>query len=198
VDGVASDAGAEDVGQVGEERASLEAAGDRGGEQSFDRSLALLGIDAKREFAVDDGAAEAAFGVVVGRLDPVGVGEGPERGPAVEEILGKGAVVLGARAFPRCVFEQRAELCLQRRRLGLEAGPVAVLLVGAPGVEEVVCDLEAVAAETLLFAHALAVGGEVSEQVGPAELPAAGIEVVVAAPAVGADDAGEPLAEQDP
>ncbi len=59
-------------------------------------------------------------------------------------------------------------------------------------------DLEAVAAELLLFGHALAVGGEVSEQVRPAELPLVGVEVVVAAPAVGADDPGEALAEQRP
>ena len=43
-----------------------------------------------------------------------------------------------------------------------------------------------------------AVGGEVSEQVGPAELPLGGVEVVVAAPAVRADDPGEALAEQRP
>ena len=55
---------------------------------------------------------------------------------------------------------------------------------------------EPVAAEVALFREAFAVGGEVSEEVGPAELPLGGIEVVVAAPAVRADDPGEPLAEQ--
>src|SRR6266542_1682557 len=76
--------------------------------------------------------------------------------------------------FPRCVLEHRSELRLERCGLGSETSPVAILLVSVPGVEEIVCDLEAVVAELLLVAHALAVGGEVSEQVGPAELPPAG------------------------
>jgi len=66
----------------------------------------------------------------------------------------------------------------------LETSPVAILLVSVPGVEEVVGDPEAVGAERFLLGQALAVGGEVSEQMGLAELPPAGIEVVVAAPAV--------------
>ena len=89
-------------------------------------------------------------------------------------------------------------LCLERRDLRLEPGAVAVGLVAVPGGEEVVGDLEAVAAELFLLGHAFAVGGEVAEQVGPAELPLARVEVVVAAPAVGADDPGEALAEQRP
>src|SRR6266542_2402240 len=56
----------------------------------------------------------------------------------------------------------------------------------------------AVVAELFLVGHAFAVGGEVSDQVGPAELSLARVEVVVAAPAVGADDPGEALAEQHP
>jgi hypothetical protein len=46
-DGVAADAGVEDVGEVGEERALLEAAGDRGGEEPFDCAFALLGLAAE-------------------------------------------------------------------------------------------------------------------------------------------------------
>src|SRR5215211_7209011 len=71
-----------------------------------------------------------------------------------------------------------------------------ILLVAVPGGEEVVGDPEARVAELFLLGHALAVGGEVSEQVGPAELAAGRVEVVVAAPAVRADDPGEALAEQ--
>jgi hypothetical protein len=74
-------------------------------------------LAAEGELAVDDGAAEAAFGVVVGRLDSVSVGEGPERGPAVEEVPGELPVVLGSRALARCVFEDRAELDLEWRDL---------------------------------------------------------------------------------
>ena len=41
-DGVAADAGGEDVAEVGEEGASLQAAGDGGGEESFDGAFALV------------------------------------------------------------------------------------------------------------------------------------------------------------
>ena len=40
--------------------------------------------------------------------------------------------------------------------------------------------------------------GEVAQEVGPAELPLGRVDVVVAAPAVGADDPGEAFAEQRP
>jgi len=50
--------GAEEFGEVGEQRAALEAAGDRCGEGAFDEALALGGAAAVGEFAVDDGAAE--------------------------------------------------------------------------------------------------------------------------------------------
>ena len=43
-------------------QAALEAAGDRGGEGAFDESLAALGLGAAGELAVDDGAAQRAFG----------------------------------------------------------------------------------------------------------------------------------------
>jgi hypothetical protein len=55
----------------------LEAAGGVDGEQSFDAAFAVVGLGAEAELAVDDGAPERAFGVVVGRLDAVVVGEGP-------------------------------------------------------------------------------------------------------------------------
>lgn len=71
-------------------------------------------------------------------------------------------------------------------------------LVVVPGGEEIAGDPQALLAERLLFDHAFAVGGEVAEEVRPAELSLAGIQVVVAAPAVGADDPGEALAKQRP
>ena len=86
--------------------------------------------------------------------------------------------------------------CLERCDLRLQPGSVAVELVALPGGEELTCEHEAAGSEALLFGHPLAVGGEVSEQVRPAQLPLGGSEVVVAAPAIGADDPGEALAEQ--
>src|SRR6266540_6778093 len=147
---VAAGVGGEGLGEVGEERLFAEPAGDRGGEEPLDGAFASVGLAAEREFAVDDGAAEAALGMVVGRLDAVGVGEGPEGGPALEEVPGELAVVLGARALAGGVLEQGSQLGLEWRRLCLEPGPVAVGLVGIPGGEEVVCDHESCAAEVVL------------------------------------------------
>src|SRR6266568_1490659 len=148
---VAAGVGGEGLGEVGEEGLFAEPAGDRGGEQPLDGAFASFGLAAEREFAVDDGAAEAALGMVVGRFDAVGVGEGPEGGPALEEVSREVAVVLGARAFAGGLLEQRSEACLERGNLRLQAGAVGVGLVGGPGGEEVVCDHESCAAEVVLF-----------------------------------------------
>src|SRR5450756_2321623 len=55
---------------------------------------------------------------------------------------------------------------------------------------------EGLGAQKQFGAEALAVGGEVADQVRPAELTSLGVEVVVGPPAVRAGDAGELLAEQ--
>src|SRR5665647_3406918 len=65
-----------------------------------------------------------------------------------------------------------------------------------PGCEQPCGDPKAGGAELLLGAEALAVGGEVADQVRPAELTSLHIEVVVGPPAVRAGDAGDLLAEQ--
>ena len=66
--------------------------------------------------------AEAAFGVIVGRSDAVGVGERPQSRPALEQALGEHAVVLRLGAFAGRVLEQRTELVLEGGGLGLVAG----------------------------------------------------------------------------
>jgi hypothetical protein len=43
-------------------------------EQARGASFAFAGLASEREFAIDDGAAQRAFGVVVGRLDAAMVG----------------------------------------------------------------------------------------------------------------------------
>ena len=82
------------------------------------------------------GAAERAFGGVVGRFDAVDGGEGPERGPDLEQVVGELAVPAVAPALRAGVFEQLPQLGLDRGDLGLESLAVVVLvLVGAPGGE---------------------------------------------------------------
>ena len=111
--------------------------------------------------------------MVVGRLDAVGVGEGPEGGPAFEEVAGELPVVFGAWALAGGVLEQRCGAWSwsgAMRAWSAARSPSCWKLL--PGGEQVVGDREAGVSEVLLFAHAFAVGGEVAEQVRPAELAA--------------------------
>src|SRR5450756_744242 len=194
--GVAADLGGEHVAEVGKERAALQAAGHRGGEESFDRALAALGLAAQGELAVDDRPAQAALRVVVGRLDAGDTGEAPQRRPALEQVLGEGAVVPRLRALTRRLLEQRPELLLERADALAEAGAVSVPAALVPGGEQPPRDPKPGRAELLLGAESLAVGGEVAHQMSPTELAPLGVEVVVGPPAIGAGDAGEVLAEQ--
>ena len=75
--------------------------------------------------------------MVVGRFDSVGVAEGPQCWPALEEVAREVAVVLGARALAGGALEQCAQLVLERGDLRLQPGPVAVGLV--EGVRLSVC-----------------------------------------------------------
>jgi hypothetical protein len=54
-------------------------------------------LAAEGELAVDDRAAESAFGVVVGRLNAVLLSEAPEHGPNFQEVVRETAGALVAR-----------------------------------------------------------------------------------------------------
>src|SRR5450759_1786344 len=165
-DGVAADLGGEHVAEVGKERAALQAAGHRGGEQPRDGALALLGLAAQRELAVDDRAAQAALGGVVGRLDAGHAGEAPQRRPALEQVLGEGAVAAVTGALARRLLEQCPKLLLERADALKQAVAVSVPAELSPGGEQPLRDPKPGRAELLLGAEPLAVGGEVARQVG--------------------------------
>src|SRR5665647_3037606 len=152
-DGVAADLGGEHVAEVGKEGAALQAAGDRGREQPRDGALALLGLAAQRELAVDHRAAQATFGVVVGRLDAGHAGEAPQRRPALQEVLGEGAVAAVTGALSRRLLEQRAELLLERVDTLKQARAVSVRAELCPGCEQPCGDPKAGGAELLLGAE---------------------------------------------
>src|SRR5450759_5618282 len=141
-DGVAARFGSEHIGEVGKEGAALQPAGDRGGEEPLDGVLAALGLAAQGELAVDDRPAQAAFGVVVGGLDAGHAGEGPQRRPALEQVLGEAAVAAVAGALARRLLEQRPELLLERADTLKQAGTVSVPAELSPGGEQACGDLE--------------------------------------------------------
>jgi hypothetical protein len=143
--------GGEELGEVGEERAALEGAGEWGGEGALGEVFALFGLVAVGEFAVDEGPAERALGGVVGWLDVVGAGERPERRPDLEQLVGEDAVVAGVGALACGLFEQGAELVLDRFELVGEAARVVVLLEVVPGRERARGERQAGLAEALLL-----------------------------------------------
>jgi len=87
----------------------LEAAAGGGSEEPFDASFTGVGLAAEGELAVEDGAAEAQFGVVVGRFDAGAVGEG-RRGPDFEQVAGEAAAALVAGGFAAVLAQDRFEL----------------------------------------------------------------------------------------
>src|SRR5450756_2010550 len=159
-DGVAARFGSEHIGEVGKEGAPLQPAGDRGREEPLDGVLAALGLAAQGELAVDHRAAQATFGVVVGGLDAGDAGEGPQRRPALEQVLGEGAVAAVAGALARRLLEQRPQLLFERRDPLDQAGAVGVPAALIPGDEQPSGDLQAGRAELLLGGEGLAVGGD--------------------------------------
>src|SRR5450759_4192385 len=161
-DGVAANLGGKHVAEVGKERAALQAAGHRGGEQPRDGALALFGLAAQRELAVDDRAAQAALGGVVGGLDAGHAGEAPQRRPAFEQVLREAAVAAVADALARRLLEQRPKLLLERADALKQALAVSVPAELSPGGEQPLRDPKPGRAEVLLGAESLAVGGEVA------------------------------------
>jgi hypothetical protein len=84
----------------------LEAAGGGGGLGTFGEAFAARAGGGVGQFAVDDRSTERALGWVVGRFDAIDGGEGPERGPDLEEVVGEASVPAGALAFRGGVLEQ--------------------------------------------------------------------------------------------
>jgi hypothetical protein len=81
-----------------------------GGEQAFEPAFAAGGLAAEGELAVDDGAAQRALGVVVGRVDVWDGGECPERGPELEQVARDPARAFVARGLCGVAAQDRLEL----------------------------------------------------------------------------------------
>src|ERR1700694_17574 len=90
------------------------------------------------------GAAECAFGVVVGRLDAGVAGERPECGPGFEEVAGDAAAVLVARALAGVAAHDRLELALELADRVRELAAVVGVLEDLPSPEHALTDAEAV------------------------------------------------------
>jgi len=127
---------AEQVDEVGVQRPVLQSAGRVRREQPLDASFAVFGLAAERELAVDDGAPQSAFGVVVGRRDALDCVERPQCRPDLEDVAREAAGVAVARGLAGVAREDRLQLTAQLADAALELGSLAGVLVDLPGPEQ--------------------------------------------------------------
>ncbi len=136
-----------------------------------------------------------AFSQVIRRLDALGVHEGPQRGFEFQDITAsaRGPLVLARRTF----LEERVHALLNRLHLLLESAarkgsvPHAVPPLKHGGGFTKKCLTNAFRCATALHERL-----EIRKEVGPTELSLAECEEIVAAPAMGTEDAFETLAQQ--
>jgi len=155
----------------------------------------MAGLDAMTDFALDDGRPQGSLGSVVGGLDSLSLQEGPQRISDRQELLA------GAhRAGPwRSLAALNAQLHhLLQRRLKRQPDRPALLLQGKPDdrsafvavplLKELVLQLQQLGSEHSVGAGALGNGGEITDQIGPAELALLGGQVVVSREAIAHHD----------
>src|SRR5439155_17954408 len=129
-------------------------------------------------------AAQAAFGVVVGRLHAGPVGERPQRGPDLQQGAGEAAALAVARVPGGVLAQDRFELALQLPDAALELGAVAGVRVDLPCPEQLVADAQASLPDLFVAAAALGVELKVALQMRPADLSSLDRQVVVGPPAI--------------
>src|SRR5207249_7565459 len=100
-------------------------------------------------------------------LDALVVGEGPQRGPELEQVARQSACALVARRLAGVGAQQRLELATQRPDAALELVALAGVLEDLPGPEQLLADLQGGLAELLVGGQALGVRFEVAPQVRP-------------------------------
>jgi hypothetical protein len=98
--------GGDQLGEVGEQRAALKAAGASGRESSFGESFTVFALGAERDFAVNDRRTERALRRVVRGLDAWDGEECPERWPDLEQVVREPPVPARALALGAGGFEQ--------------------------------------------------------------------------------------------
>ncbi len=126
---------------------------------------------------MDDGAAEAALGVVDGRLDAVDFGEGPSAGQSLSRVVGDraGVAVAGLVFVAFVLSSARYGFAFERRDPLFERSTVAVLFEDPPGDRRGVRrSAGRCSPSSFLGGHPFGVSGEVTHEVRPAHLSSPG------------------------
>jgi hypothetical protein len=105
----------------------------------------------------------AHLGVVVGRLDALHLGEGPQRRPQLEQVAGQAARALVLGSLASTALEEWLQLVSEGRHPLDQPGAIALSLEIIPGREEVPRDLEPRLTESLSGLEPFALGGEVAD-----------------------------------
>ena len=136
-------------------------------------------------------------GLLVGSTPSIG-GEGPERGPDLEQVVGELPVPAVARVLrarrPRAAAGVRSGSA--RSRPGVGGGRGARAGRRARRQNTLAGELEALLAEGLLLAQPVGVAAEVALEMRPAHLAAGRVEMAVAVPAIRDHDPGVAGADQ--
>ena len=178
-----------------------EAGGD--GEQAAAADRTLCGLDPMADLALNHRLAQGTLCGVVGGLDSLDVQEGPQRTCHLQE-LSAGAHGAGPRRSLAVLSAQLHHL-LQRGLKGLSNRPAAVLqggpvnravCVAMPVVKQLLLQAQQLGSELGAGARAFGDGGEIADQVRPAELPLLGRQMVVGREAIAHHNPAKAAPEQ--
>ena len=157
--------GSSEIGQHG--TALLAACMDDGLEVGGEH-IAALAATAVAALAPQDEAAQLALGVVVGRVDVAIVDEAPQRSAVLEDVLARAGDAGRGCALLEEPFDDLSKVPGPLAKLAAGHGPVAHAM---PVVEHHLRPQEELVAELAGLAAARREGGELPQQVSPADLP---------------------------
>jgi hypothetical protein len=179
--------------------AALLSEGGGDGEQACSADGAVGRLDTMTDLALDDGRPQRSLGSVVGGLDSLSLQEGPQRISHLQELLAgahragpwRSLAALNAQLHHllergyRCaeVFDYKRQP--DRLAAVLQCGPVdRSAFVAVPLLKQLLLQLQQLGSERCAGTGAPSDGGEITDQMGPAELALLAGQVVVSREAI--------------
>ena len=170
---------------------SLLSEGGGDGEQACSADGAVGRLDTMTDLALDDGRPQRSLGSVVGGLDSLSLQEGPQRISHLQELLagahraGPWRSIAALNTQLHHLLERGLKRQPDRLAAVLQGGPAdRSVLVAVPLLKELSLQLQQLGAEPSAGTGALSDGGEITDQMGPAELALLAGQVVVSREAI--------------